>query len=79
MSHAHSMGANFASTEGNFTIKMNNQLQSVEEYSPTAENMSNLGKSECDFDIIERVEDNADQSAIGGVTTDQDFNDNSFF
>ena len=33
---------------------------------------------ESDFDIIERVEDNVDQSAIG-VTTDQDFNDNSFF
>ena len=51
----------------------------MEEHSPAAENMSNIGKSECDFDIIERVEDNnADQSALG-VTIDQDYNDNSFF
>ena len=57
-------------------VKMINQLPSVEEHTVTAENMSTLQKSHGDFDIIERVEPDIDQSALG-VTVDQD--ESSFF
>ena len=57
---------------------MNSQLASVEEHTATAENMSTLQKSHGDFDIIERVEPEIDQSALG-VTMDQDINESSFF
>ena len=74
------MGLNISNSAegGNMAnkVKMINQLPSVEEHTVTAENMSTLQKSHGDFDIIERVEPDIDQSALG-VTVDQD--ESSFF